>query len=232
MNEQLVLDLQLDARADFERYVTGSNELIVHSLRRLAGGRGPSPIYLWSHDALGKSHLLQATCHLAGTPTRRVIYLPLKLLQCYGAELFADLDSLDLICIDDIDTIVGNADWEHALFAALERARATGQGMVLAAGVAAVKLGWDLPDLASRVGASLALKLAPLNDAERREVLNRKVQEAGLEIDTAALRYLELHSRRDLRSLLAVLKRVDIASLRAQRRVSVPMLRKLLLEQD
>ncbi|HEY6986268.1 MAG TPA: DnaA regulatory inactivator Hda, partial [Rhodanobacteraceae bacterium] len=58
--------------------------------------------------------------------------------------------------------------------------------------------------------------------------LQERAASRGIELDEAVLDWLFAREKRDLASLLGVLDRVDVASLAAQRRVTVPFLRTLL----
>ena len=52
-----------------------------------------------------------------------IIYLPLKQAADFTPEICEGLESADVICIDDIDVIAGNKDWEIALFNLYNRIR-------------------------------------------------------------------------------------------------------------
>jgi DnaA family protein len=80
----------------------------------------------------------------------------------------------------------------------------------------------------SRLGACTQIALKPLAEAERRALLRSRAAARGIEFDDAVLDWLFAREKRDLASLLGVLDRIDAASLAAQRRVTVPFLRKLL----
>jgi DnaA family protein len=70
--------------------------------------------------------------------------------------------------------------------------------------------------------------LHPLDDAGRRDVLRDRAQRRGLILEDAALDWLLTRTDRDLGALVALLDRLDRASLAAQRRITVPFLRQTL----
>jgi DnaA-homolog protein len=47
-------------------------------------------------------------------------------------SIFDDLESRDLLAIDDVQAIAGKADWEVALFDLFNRARAQGCALLIA----------------------------------------------------------------------------------------------------
>ena len=61
-----------------------------------------------------------------------------------------------------------------------------------------------------------------------RALLVRRAEARGLQLDDSVLDYLFRRVGRDLRTLTALLDRIDRASLAAQRRVTVPFLRGVL----
>ena len=64
----------------------------------------------------GKTVLLQAGCQEAQHFGQDAVYLSLAHYTHYQPEWLADLHKHHLICLDDIDAIVGNSHWEPALF--------------------------------------------------------------------------------------------------------------------
>ena len=85
-----------------------------------------------------------------------------------------------------------------------------------------------MPDLRSRLGQCTRITLSPLDDDGRREVLQQRAQRRGLVLEDAALEWLLKRVGRELGGLTSMLDQLDRASLAAQRRVTVPFLRKTL----
>jgi DnaA family protein len=100
--------------------------------------------------------------------------------------------------------------------------------MLFGAEAAPAQVGIDLPDLVSRLSSCTQAWLKPLDDAARREAVRQRAQARGIILDDAVVDWLFAHTVRDLGSLTALLERIDREALAAQRRVTVPFLRKLL----
>lgn len=140
----------------------------------------------------------------------------------------AGCERLSIVCIDDVDLVAGDAAWNRALFN-LYNGLVDQQGkLVLTAGRAPAGLHWALPDLASRMSASLVLQLRVLEEDDQVEVLRLRAQRRGLELPEETARYLLRRVPRDLRSLCALLETLDVASLASQRRLTVPFIREVL----
>ena len=182
-------------------------------------------LFLDGPPGSGKTHLLLAACASAGERGRRAVYLPLAGFAGHLADMLPAQEGADLLCLDGLESIAGDAGDEEALFHFHNRARAGTGTAIYAAAAGPSALGITLPDLATRLGQCTRLTLAPLDDAGRREVLRQRAARRGLELDDAVLDYLMRRVERDLGSLTSLLDRLDRASLAAQRRITIPFLR-------
>ncbi|HEY6985963.1 MAG TPA: DnaA regulatory inactivator Hda [Rhodanobacteraceae bacterium] len=227
MSAQLPLGLRWPAHQRFEEFRTGANGVAVDLLKGAASGAGQSALYLAGPLGSGRTHLLIATCAAASSAGRSAQYLPLSTLRDRDSSIRA-FGGSDLVALDDVEAIAGDDKAEHALFDFYNRCRGEGTSLVFAAIASPAQLGLGLPDLVSRLSACTQLSLKPLAEHERRALLQERAASRGIELDEAVLDWLFAREKRDLASLLSVLDRVDVASLAAQRRVTVPFLRTLL----
>jgi DnaA family protein len=193
----------------------------------LARGTEAGALYLHGPAGSGKTHLLLAACAEAEAAGRSARYLPLAALRGRIAEVAEGLLAR-IVCVDGLEGAAGERADEVALFALHNRVRDAGGALVYSAQAAPAELGLGLPDLASRLGQARRVRLAPLDETQRREALVQRAARRGLELDEAVLDYLFRRVGRDLGHLSALLDRIDRASLAAQRRVTVPFLRTLL----
>jgi DnaA family protein len=228
MSAQLPLALRWPAQQRFDAFVPGENGVAVDLLRRAAVETAQTSVYLSGNLGSGRTHLLIATCAAANEAGRSAQYLPLATLSANAPASIRAFGGSDLLALDDVNAIAGDAAAEHALFDLYNRCRAEGASLLFAASAPAAQVGIALPDLVSRLCACTQIVLKPLAEAERRALLRSRAAARGIELDEAALDWLFVREKRDLGSLLGVLDRMDAASLAAQRRVTVPFLRKLL----
>ncbi len=177
---------------------------------------------------LGKTHLLQAACHEAAAHGLRPAYLPLDAADTLRPDMLEGLEALDLVCLDGIDTVAGEDDWEAGLFGLINAARNAHTRLVFCGRRTPAHIGVRLPDLASRLAWGPVLQLAPLDDAQKRAALMARARELGLELPAAAADYLGRHFGRDLAGQLARLEELDRASLAAGRRLTVPFIKQVL----
>lgn len=225
--QQLPLGVRWRDNSVFGDFLPGSNALAVRQLQALERGT-PVAIWLWGPSGSGKTHLLQASCARAGELNRHAVYFPLRQQAEFGPQALAGCEQLDLVCLDDVQGIVGRPDWERVLFNLYNGLQEHQGRLLLSAEQPLVATRWSLPDLSSRLAAGLVLQLQALTDEEQMQVLRRRAHKRGLELPEETARFLLRHYPRDLRTLCTLLDTLDLASLAAQRRLTVPFIKQAL----
>lgn len=87
-----------------------------------------------------------------------------------------------------------------------------------------------LDDFRSRLQWGLMLQLPSSDDVQIRRILRRRAQLIGIELAEEVISYLMTHHARNLTTQMAILRRLDGASLSQQRRVTIPLIKQALLE--
>lgn len=222
---QLALPLQLADHAVFASFLPDGNETLVATLHDIASRKSSDGCWLWGAAATGKTHLLQAVCDGAGD---RAVYLPMSMLVEAGAGVVDGLASREVICIDDIDAVFGDAEWEQALFGLFNQVMDAGGTLIVSAASSPREASVALPDLASRMQRLAVFQLQALDDDLTVAALQLRSRHRGLELPDDTARWLMKRSRRDMASLYEVLDRLDAAALQAKRRLTVPFVREVL----
>ena len=222
---QLALPLQLDDYAVFSSFLSNGNEVIVATLSEIAAGRGSYGCWIWGGEATGKTHLLQAACEAAGD---RAVYIPLKSIIKIGPKILDDLATRELICIDDLDSVVGHSEWETRLFNLYNQI--FGQdGQIIGSANASPRIcSIELADLKSRMMKLPAFQIKSLNENLRISALQLRSNHRGIELPISTAKYLLKRSRRDMNSLYEILDQLDKEGLRAKRRLTIPFAREVL----
>lgn len=227
--QQLPLGVRLRERATFDTFVVSSPNLEAVGCAREAAQRG-GVVWLWGTEGCGRSHLLQAVC-AAAPAAMRAGYLPFAELAGAGMAAVAALEgvgALDLLCLDDIDLALGDRDFEVALFGVYRSLEERRGGIVVAAATPPTARHWALADIGSRFGAAQVFQLRALDEEGQAEALRRRGTARGLELPEETVRWLLRRFPRDMTQLGQLLDRIDEASLREQRRVTVPFVRTIL----
>jgi DnaA family protein len=227
--QQLPLGVRIPDRAVFESFWPAKNLQAVEHAVRVASGAAPGAMWLCGSSGAGKTHLLQAVCARAGAPGRAG-YFPLGQLVSLGVGVLEGLTLLECVCLDDLDRVVGELEWERVLFGLLREIQERQGQLVVAAKAPPALLSWALPDLGSRFTAAAIFQLRELDESEQREALQLRARLRGFELPDETSRWLQRRFPRDMRTLYELLDTLDEAALIAQRRLTIPFIRSVLKE--
>ncbi|WP_163557422.1 DnaA regulatory inactivator Hda [Halomonas sp. NO4] len=225
---QLPLGVGLRDDATFANFHAGPNASLVDRLERQLDGEGEPFLYLWGAAGTGRSHLLQAACHAASGRDRRALYLPLRELGHFPPLMLEEVERLDLVAIDDLETVVGRRRWEEGLFHAFNRLRDAGRRLVMAADAPPRQLPVKLPDLASRLTWGMTFHVKALDDEQRLAALQLRARGRGMQLPDEVARYILHRGPRELGELCESLAVLDRASLSAQRKLTIPFVKQAL----
>jgi DnaA family protein len=224
---QLALNIQLRDDATLASFLSApALEPLLADLRGQATPAGEPLVFIHGSAGSGKSHLLQAACHLLPAAS---CYLPLAELRSMpAADLLQGLESQQLVCLDDIDAVAGKEGWELALFHFCNRARAAGCRLLLSAGASPRHLPVVLPDLRSRLGWGPVFLLPTPDDERKQAILRFRARCRGLDMPAEVSRFLVSRAPRGLAELMALLENLDSRSLAEQRALTVPFVKQAL----
>ncbi|MBR9727108.1 DnaA inactivator Hda [Shewanella intestini] len=227
---QLSLPVYLPDDETFDSYYPASgNDELIEKLKSCARGTLDGSLYLFGPEKSGRTHLLHAACAQANDLERRTLYIPLGIHASISTALFEGLESMQLICIDDVDAIAGHPVWEEALFHLYNRINEQEDCQLIVSGSASPQeAGFALPDLVSRMQWGLIYQLQPMEDAEKLVALQRRAAMRGLQLPDDVGKFLLNRMARDLRTLFDVLDRLDKASMVHQRKLTIPFIKEML----
>lgn len=225
---QLSLNVSLRDDATFDNFFVGKNHFAIQTLRLFSAKKTESFVYCYGHSGAGCSHLLQACCHDASENKKNAFYLPLSHHAEFSPEIFSGLEHYTLVCIDDIDAIIGNTSWEEALFHFYNRARENQIHLLVSAKKSPRQLTCIFPDLKSRLLWGLVLEIQDLSDAEKICALQMRAKNRGFTLSDDVARYLLNHVPRNMRDLFRILEKCDQASLETQHKLTIPFLKMIL----
>ena len=212
----------------FETYHEGANGAAVAGLTQLVREAGQAPLWLLGPPGVGKTHLLQASCALAGQRGLTSAYLPLASSKDLVPGLLAGLEQVDFVALDDVDAIAGQPAWEQALFTLYNELLELGGRLACSAQLPPAGVAFALPDLASRLSGCVVHRLQPLAERDQGLALQRRAAHRGLELPDETLSYLTRRAPRDFAALCRLLDELDTEALAAQRRLTVPFVRQVL----
>lgn len=217
MNNQLTLNIRLEDDATFENFI-GSAAGKIQGTDRI--------LYLWGEAGSGKSHLLQALCNKANVKNKDSIYL--QGLGKHAPEILHSLESFPLVCLDDIHEVIGNEYWELELFHLINSVKDGNTRLVVAASTPSARLNILLPDLASRLRAAVAIETDSLDDQEKLEILKTRAGNRGFALNDEVARFILDRSPRDMHHLIELLGKLEVETLRQQKKLTIPFVKKTL----
>lgn len=226
---QLVLGVKLRDDARFDNFHGERNATAAARLKEVCAQLAPVPVVIVCGDAdTGKSHLLQAACHLADHREKSAVCVSVAELLPIGPEALSGLEHQSLICLDDLDLVAGRESWEEAVFHLYNRVIDQGGQMIVSLSELPGGLPFVLPDLVSRLRHGLTLQLGINRDDDRRVILMARAEQRGLVLGDDVVTFILRRAPRKLADLLAILDRLDENSLRAQRRLTIPFVKSVM----
>lgn len=241
---QLALKLNLDDEATFDNFYPGSadsrNRRVLQVLRETLIPRVlTAPVsapgttlrdFLWLCGAKGAgcSHLLQAVCHKVDQHGLQAFYLDFAVHTDLSPEVLMGMEHVSVLCLDSIDTLAGQPEWELALFSLYNRMAERQTPLLVCAHASPAQTAFKLPDLKSRLQSAAVFELELLGDEDKARALQLRAQQRGFELSDEVASYLVARSERSMNALFAVLQQLDQHSLEMKRRVTVPLLKSLM----
>jgi DnaA-homolog protein len=229
MLKQLILPLQPPDACYFENFYTGQNAILLNCLRHFSLKIGEPYLYIWGNPGAGCTHLLQACCHAAQQQGFSVAYLPLNALKknkC--SEILRGLESVDMVCVDELDSIMDDSCWQESLFHFYNRLQEQSRFLLIAAKHSPQQLNFSLPDLVSRLSNGIIFQVRELNDAERLIALQQRAYLRGLALSEEVGQFLLLRLPRNSQALFSALVQLDKASLSLKRKLTIPLVKTIL----
>lgn len=139
------------------------------------------------------------------------------------------MEQLSLVCFDNIECIAGDAAWEMALFDLFNRIQETNHTrLLISADAPPRQLNLNLPDLASRLAWGQIYRLHALDDEGKLSALQLRANLRGFQLTEDVGRFLLKRLDREMRTLFETLNCLDKASIRLQRKMTIPFVKETL----
>jgi len=226
-SQQIPLQLEPRRPDRFEDFIAGPNAIALDAVRHLLEEPG-GVLFLSGPRGSGKSHLLNALCHAALQAGLAAFYIALEHLPQEAAAGLEGLQKLDLVCVDDLDSVAGDPVWEQALFRCFNEIRDARGRLLVSSARPLASLPLQLPDLKSRLAWGVRQNLQPPDDEGKLAVLQQRARTLRIEVPLDVQKYLLKYGRRDMASLLAALERLKDAAFVDKRKITVPLAREVL----
>jgi DnaA family protein len=227
MPEQFPLHFEFLANQTFNDFFAGDNQPIIENLQQCVLGNGEQKIFIRGKSGQGKSHLLQACCHYAQQHEKLSFYFDLSRYSRHQPAILNGIDEYDVVCLDNVDSIVGHKKWEHALYELMKCHYEKGHQLIISSSFLPNHMDIKTQGLKDHLNWGLILQLKTLVDTNNIDALIFKADAMGFEISPQVGRFLVIQHQAELHELWRLLEEIDRASLAAKRKLTVPFLKQL-----
>lgn len=238
-DSQLTLQVQLPDDETFESFIGETNQLAVSQIIAFLNKgyankdinnhvKAVNSLYLFGLSGVGKSHLLHASSNYLDKLGASSVCLSFAEILTLPVSLFDGLEQMDLVCLDDIHLIADHPQWQQAVFDLYNRIIEQNHGLILTGNKPAPELQLSLPDLVSRLSWGLTEQIKPITDNEKLIALQYRAKQRGLMISDEVAYFLINRLSREMSHLLEALTQLDQASIREQRKITIPFVKAIL----
>lgn len=226
---QIALPLSFDRQYSFDNFLAPQDGFIAENLKSLIETGSESIIGLWGGVDSGKTHLLNACALFARNHSSDFhLYDAVQLVDCDSSH-FDEFDSQNIIlAIDNLDAICGKRDWEEVFYRLINACRDKTMRLIFSLSQKPGDLSCELADLQSRLSWGLLLELPKPGEAEIENIVKLRARLLGIQLSSEVTRYLLTHYSRQLSRQIEILRMLDNASLSAQKKITIPLVKQVL----
>jgi DnaA family protein len=219
--QQLPLLLSTEPVYRFDNFsVNPSTVAVVQALQERSSA---AAIYLWGPSGSGKTHLLGAAAQAVQDEGGRV-----RAFSTADPAPWQVDEQPQLVLLDDCDRY--DAQQQHGAFQWFVEAATHGFAVLAAARVPPVDL-QVREDLRTRLGWGVVYQLEAPGEDQVRALLRREADRRGIFLSDDVMGFVMTRFERNLSHLMHLLDRLDRYGLAHHRDVTVPMIRRMLIEE-
>ena len=215
-------------KRDFDSFFQGENKDLLYFLNTMIKTKSNNSIYIWGPQGTGKTHLLQAACKQANEMDWHVTYIPLEQYRDFSIDILDGLGKLDLVCIDDLEFIIDNIEWQQRVTLLFNEIRDNKNSIIISSKISPNNIKIGLDDLKSRLVWGHVFKIKAADDELKIKILKKEANERSFNLNDDVVEFLIRRSNRDLTSLIEILDEIDRSSLAAKRKITVPFVKELI----
>ena len=213
---------------DLASFLPGENQNLLNLLGVIANNESTHCLFLWGSSGTGKTHLLQAACKQANELNLHVAYIPLKQHKDISPEMLHGLGELDLVCIDDLECVSGQIEWQQGLTWLYNELRDNHNSLIISANISPINIALEIEDLKSRLSWDQVYQIKSPTDDLKIEILKQMAEARSFELSDDVIEYLLRRVNRNLGSLIKILDEIDHVSLAAKRKITIPFVKELI----
>ena len=185
-------------------------------------------IFLYGLEKTGKTYLLQSLCNHYFDEGKTSLLIPLKEVKDLGSQITESLENLDLICIDDVDLIVGDNLWEVSIFNLINNCLLTNCRLVFCSSLNPSSINFDLKDLMSRIKKINHIEIFPVKATNLSKAIKFIANSRSINLDKREIDYLITYSERSIANLINIIEKLDDLSMELKRKITIPLIKEVI----
>ena len=214
--EQIPFDIPLREAFEAEDYlVTATNAAAVGWIDRWPDWGDSHCVILYGTAGCGKTHLSHVWQHKSGAARARLDQISFS-------------ESHDNLIVEDIDKDIQSPPFQEKLFHLYNWQKEKGGMLMLTARSHPNDWPLSLPDLSSRMLASMILEIGPPDDELLTAVIVKQFMDRQINVPIEVVQYLIPRIERSFEAARDIVSKIDILALVRKRKITVPLIRELL----
>ena len=224
--KQLTFPWNKDNKSSFDSFY--ASKLNKHLLSLLQNNAFKDDLLIFGTKDSGKTYLLQALCNYFSNQGKSSFYLPMKQAKELSVDILESLENMELVCIDGIESIVGNKVWEIGLFNLINRSLNSKNRLIFTSSKNIDVMNFELTDLDSRLRKIQSHELYALADDEILSALKHIANLRSIELGSKEAQYLITYANRNISDLVQILESLDQLSMEMKRKITIPLIKEVI----
>jgi DnaA-homolog protein len=176
----------------------------------------------------GKTYLLQALCNQFNNQGKSSFFLPMRQAIELSVDILDSLENIELVCIDGLESLVGNKVWEIGLFNLINRSFNSNNRLIFTSANNIDGMNFELKDLDSRLRKIQSHELHSLADDDIFYALKHIANLRSIELGFKEAQYLLTYANRNISDLVQILESLDQLSMEMKRRITIPLIKEVI----
>ena len=224
--KQLTFPWNKSFHSSFEGfYIDPKNKQLISILENISINEN---MYIYGLKNSGKTYLLQSLCNKYSKNDKSSLFLPLMDVTKYGVEIIDSIENMDLVCIDGLEAVSQNKEWEIGLFNLINNAQQTGCRLVFTSSSEEGAINFSLADLDSRIRKFQSHEIFPISDDHLLKALKKITNLRSISLGEKEAQYLITYTKRNIADLIIILESLDQLSMEMKRRITIPLIKEVI----
>ena len=185
-------------------------------------------LFLYGAESSGKSFLLQSTCNYYALDNKSSVYIPISEAIKHGTGFIDSLEGLDLICLDGIDLIASNQEWEVGIFNLINNCHTSKCRLIFSSCINPSSINFELNDLRSRIKKIDHIELYPISDVNLPKAIKFVSQLRSINLGDKEINYLLTYTKRNMSDLVEIISKLDQLSMELKRKITIPLIKEII----